>query len=31
MCFVWKMNLRMFLVNIESYGDIPLYFVILET
>ena len=20
-CFVWKMDLRMFMVNIESYGD----------
>ena len=25
-CFVWKMDLRMFTVNIESYGDILLYF-----
>ena len=24
--FVWKMNLKMFMVEIESYGDIFLYF-----
>ena len=24
--FVWKMNLKMFMVGIESYGDIFLYF-----
>ena len=24
--FVWKMDLRMFTVKIESYGDILLYF-----
>ena len=26
-CFVWKIDLRMFMVNIQSYGDIILYFV----
>ena len=31
MCFVWKINLIMFMVKIESYGDIFLYFVKLET
>ena len=30
-CFVWKIDLRMFLLKIESYGDIILYFVKLET
>ena len=25
-CFVWKIDLRMFMVKIESYGDILLYF-----
>ena len=25
-CFVWKMDLRMFTVKIESYGNILLYF-----
>ena len=25
-CFVWKMDLRMFMIKIESYGDIILYF-----
>ena len=25
-CFVWKMNLRMFIIKIESYRDIILYF-----
>ena len=25
-CFIWKMDLRMFMVKIESYGDILLYF-----
>ena len=25
-CFIWRMNLRMFTVKIESYGDIVLYF-----
>ena len=25
-CFVWKMDLRMLMVNIESYGHILLYF-----
>ena len=25
-CFIWKIDLRMFRVNIESYGDILLYF-----
>ena len=25
-CFKWKMDLRMFTVTIESYGDILLYF-----
>ena len=25
-CFVWKIDLKMFMVNIESYGDIHLYF-----
>ena len=24
--FVWKMDLKMFMVEIESYGDIFLYF-----
>ena len=24
--FVWKMDLKMFMVGIESYGDIFLYF-----
>ena len=24
-CFVWKMDLRMFTVKIESYGDMFLY------
>ena len=26
MCFIWKMDLRMFIVKIESYRDILLYF-----
>ena len=26
-CFVWKIDLRMFMVKIQSYGDIILYFV----
>ena len=26
MCFVWKMDLRMFMVKIESYADILFYF-----
>ena len=25
-CFIWKIDLRMFTINIESYGDIFLYF-----
>ena len=25
-CFIWKMDLRMFIIKIESYGDIILYF-----
>ena len=25
-CVIWKMDLRMFTVTIESYGDILLYF-----
>ena len=25
-CFMWKMDLRMFTIKIESYGDILLYF-----
>ena len=24
--FVWKMDLKMFMIGIESYGDIFLYF-----
>ena len=29
-CFVWKIDLRMFMIKIESYGDIIFYFVQLE-
>ena len=25
-CFIWKIYLRMFMVNVESYGNIFLYF-----
>ena len=25
-CFVWKIDLRMFMIKIESYGDIIFYF-----
>ena len=25
-CFVWKIDLRMFILKIESYGDMILYF-----
>ena len=30
-CFIWKMDLRMLTIKIESYGDILLQFVKLET
>ena len=29
-CFVWKINLKMFTVKIESYEDILLYFCEIE-
>ena len=29
-CFIWKIDLRMFTVKIESYGNILLYFCEIE-
>ena len=29
-CFIWKIDLRMFTIKIESYGDILLYFCEIE-
>ena len=30
MCFIWKMDLKMFMVKIESYGEILSYFCEIE-